>query len=276
MGSVGFPNLDPALEALKRSSKIICLAPPAHTDALEFEDGKIISSKLSSLDLITWANIQKQCSTLQMASLLLKCDLIVFSNWSMILEMNSIWRQFLEEVAPRINCQEKTVFFDLADPEKRTSKDLIEALTRIKAFHQLGFCVILSMNRKEACEISEALGLSIEDYKLAKAPQLATYLESQMNIDCVVIHPVDIACCANRDNYYEVIGPFCAHPKLTTGAGDNFNAGFLYGYMQNFPLPLCLLTGCATSGYYVRNAKSPTLKELASFVAQWAENKLED
>ena len=59
MGSIGYPTLDPALALLHRCQKLICLAQPAHTDAIEFEDGKIITSKLSSLDLITWENIQR-------------------------------------------------------------------------------------------------------------------------------------------------------------------------------------------------------------------------
>lgn len=272
MGAVGFPELDPTFHALDRCSEIICLSPPAGTDALEFNDGKIIASKLTNLNAITWENMTEHYPLPRLTALFEECDYLVFSNWSMIVGMNHIWEKFLETVAPAIAAATKTVFFDLADPEKRTAEDLQTALSHIVNFSKAGFRVILSMNLKEACEISEALGKSISDYQSADPRDLLDDLSGRLGIFCTVIHLVDRACCQHNGSYYEVDGPYCKEPKLTTGAGDNFNAGFLYGMMREFSFTDCLYAGCATSGFYVRRAKSPDIRELIGFLDLWKEN----
>ncbi len=272
MGAVGFPELDPTFHALDRCSEIVCLSPPASTDALEFNDGKIIASKLTALNAVTWENMTECCPIPRLTSLFDGCDYLVFSNWSMIVGMNHIWEKFLETLAPNISPSAKTVFFDLADPEKRTKEDLQTALTHIKNFSGAGFRVVLSTNLKEACEISEALGKTIADYQGADTHDILDFLSGQLGVYCIVIHLVDRACCLHDGSYCEVEGPYCKEPKLTTGAGDNFNAGFLYGMMQDFSWTDCLYTGCATSGFYVRRAKSPDIQELMDFLVQWEEN----
>jgi hypothetical protein len=272
MGAVGYPDLDPTFHALSRCNEIICLSPPAATDALEFNDGKIIASKLTSLNAITWENIIEHRSLPQLIALFEECNYFVFSNWSMILGMNHIWEEFLKSVTPGITASAKNVFFDLADPEKRTKEDLQIALSHIINFSKAGFRVTLSMNLKEACEISEALGKVITDYHAADTHEILDFLSDRLGIFCIVIHLVDRACCQHNSSYYEVCGPYCKEPKLTTGAGDNFNAGFLYGMMQGFSFTDCLYLGCASSGYYVRYAKSPAIQELIGFLNLWKEN----
>ncbi|MFA9480317.1 hypothetical protein ACERK3_18760 [Phycisphaerales bacterium AB-hyl4] len=60
-------------------------------------------------------------------------------------------------------------------------------------------------------------------------------------------------------------GPFVANPRLSTGAGDNVNAGICLGLLADLSVEQALCTGTATSGYYVRNGASPSLDQLAAF-----------
>jgi sugar/nucleoside kinase (ribokinase family) len=62
-------------------------------------------------------------------------------------------------------------------------------------------------------------------------------------------------------------GPFVDRPRISTGAGDHFNAGFCLGRVLGFSLVESLCTGVGTSGYYVRTAQSPTAEQLADFIA---------
>ena len=57
-----------------------------------------------------------------------------------------------------------------------------------------------------------------------------------------------------------------SNPKLTTGAGDHFNAGFCIGRLLGMDLAESLQIGVATSGFYVRNARSPKLDDLKKFL----------
>jgi sugar/nucleoside kinase (ribokinase family) len=85
----------------------------------------------------------------------------------------------------------------------------------------------------------------------------------------VVIHPRESAACATRDGDWWVPGPFVAQPLITTGAGDHFNAGFTTGQLLGLSPEACLGAGVCTSGHYVRTAKSPTLGDLETFLANW-------
>ena len=60
-------------------------------------------------------------------------------------------------------------------------------------------------------------------------------------------------------------------PHDTTGAGDCFNAGFLYGYLHNLPLETCLRCGNICGGLATtahRSSALPTVAQLESWLAQ--------
>ena len=76
--------------------------------------------------------------------------------------------------------------------------------------------------------------------------------------------------------FYHVEGPYTSNPRLTTGAGDNFNAGFCLGQLLGLAPQQCLVTGTGTSGFYVRNMRSPRFSELMDFLELWSENVGQD
>nr|WP_243140929.1 MULTISPECIES: PfkB family carbohydrate kinase [Lactonifactor] len=61
-------------------------------------------------------------------------------------------------------------------------------------------------------------------------------------------------------------GYYTPVPKLSTGGGDNFNAGLCFGLLQGLPLAESLRLGNATSGYYVRTGESPDVYRLYEFM----------
>ena len=73
---------------------------------------------------------------------------------------------------------------------------------------------------------------------------------------------------ATKDGSASFAGPFVQQPKISTGAGDHFNAGFCLGQVLGFTLEQSLCVGVATSGYYVRSAESPTAAQLAEFITK--------
>jgi len=83
------------------------------------------------------------------------------------------------------------------------------------------------------------------------------------------VHPTHDAACATPEGTAYVKGPFCEKPKITTGAGDHFNSGFVTGRLIGLSPVAALTLAAATSGFYVRTAVSPSLDELAEFIANW-------
>jgi sugar/nucleoside kinase (ribokinase family) len=268
IGSVGKDAIDPIFSDLAEGSHMIGLADPSHTDSYEFHDGKVIVSKLQPFGEITWDRIVEVVGRERFVDILDDNTLIGMENWTMLPHMSDIWTQLLDEVVPamKTSAAGKTLFFDLADPEKRKTEDIRAALDLIGRFTKAGFRTVLGLNKKEALEIANiCTDVSPGDGDLPLRP-LTEELYRALSLDIIVIHPVDRACSMSRDGYECVEGPYLERPVLTTGAGDNFNAGYVTGLMNGFSLEECLLCGVYTSGYYVRKANSPDLSELSGFM----------
>ena len=91
-------------------------------------------------------------------------------------------------------------------------------------------------------------------------------LRERLRIDGVVIHWSRYAAGTDSNSGACVEAQFTDNPKITTGAGDHFNAGFCLGRLLRGDMETNIRLGIATSGYYVREAHSPTLEELIEFV----------
>ena len=268
IGCIGKGSVDPVFSEFARDTRVIGLADPGHTDAYEFTDGKIIASKTQSFKEITWDRVMEKVGLDALVRIVDACDLVGMENWTMLPGMSNIWTHFLSDLLPRLTRPPRDVhmFFDLADPEKRDGKDILSALSLISEFTKSGFQTALGLNKKEACELAEIFGLPIKDYRAQPLQALCAYLARRISVGCLVIHPVDGACCFTDGAYRFIKGPFCENPVITTGAGDIFNSGFVLGWMRGFSIEECLTCGVYASGYYVRQGRSPAAAELAGFI----------
>ena len=57
VGCLGYPALHPVFADFAKRAKVFSIAEPGHTDALEFEDGKLMLGKHQSLGDINWENM---------------------------------------------------------------------------------------------------------------------------------------------------------------------------------------------------------------------------
>ena len=266
IGNLGFPNLHPVFADFAKQANVISIAEPGHTDALEFEDGKLMFGKHESLKDVCWDNIISRIGKEKLTSLLAGSNLIGMVNWTMLPFMSDIWRKLLSEIIPHIPRGTRKFFVDLADPEKRTHADILGALQTLGMFQQQ-VDVILGLNLKEAGEVGDVLGLPRQLDPEAAVEQTAAAIRQKLNLHCVVVHPRRGAAAATAVGTAKFAGPFIQAPKISTGAGDHFNAGFCLGQTLGFTLAESLCTGVATSGFYVRSAQSPSAKDLADFIA---------
>ena len=268
LGALGYPNLHSVFDEFAKRSEVHTIGEPGHTDALEFEDGKIMLGKMVQLKDVNWANIEARFGREKFESKFTTSELVGFVNWTMLPNMSDIWEVILKDICPKMQGPRNKVFFDLADPEKKSQDDIRRALGLIVKFQQY-FDAILGLNEKEAYEIGDVLGLDTKDRSPEGLAKLAGQIQTQIPIDTVVVHPVAFALAASKGEVSVVQGPFCPKPMITTGAGDHFNSGFCLGKLLGFDNVSALLTGVSTSGYYVRTAKSPSVAELAGLLRDW-------
>ena len=268
LGILGYPNIHPVFTEFSERAHAYSIAEPGYTDAIEFEDGKIMLGKHQSLKQMNWENIKTRFGFEKFASHFDSADLVGFVNWTMLTAMSDIWSSVLKEICPGLKGPRRKLFVDLADPEKRTREDILRALELIEAF-QTHFDVILGLNEKEGYEIGTHLGLKGNNLPQEKLLKLCQEIHQRMKVDTIIIHPTSYALASGPDGTAVVEGPFTSKPKITTGAGDHFNSGFCLGKLFGFSTELCLLTGVTTSGYYVRSGSSPAITDLGQMLSNW-------
>ncbi|MFC3746923.1 carbohydrate kinase family protein [Paenibacillus sp. GCM10012306] len=103
-----------------------------------------------------------------------------------------------------------------------------------------------------------------------------SYVQEALSVIAVHV-PVAVVKLGERGAIAARGGTILHHPSYpvtvvdTTGAGDSFNAGYLYGYLNGHDLKSCLTLGTACGSFSVTNrggnAGFPTLAELTAFLA---------
>jgi len=267
LGVLGYPSLHPVFHDFAKRAEVHSIADPGTTDALEFEDGKIMVGKHYSLKQVTWENIKTRFGRDRFADKFGASDLVGFVNWTMLPYMSDLWEAILSEICPAMKGLRRTFFFDLADPEKRTREDILRALELIGQFEEY-FDVILGLNEKEAHEIGEVFGLKAADGTPEALMEFSLALAKHLKSGTLVVHPVSYALAVSKGQVSMMKGPFTPKPLITTGAGDHFNSGFCLGRLLGLDNTMSLLTGVTTSGYYVRTANSPTIAQIAAMMIE--------
>ncbi|HHW10002.1 MAG TPA: hypothetical protein GXX29_08535 [Firmicutes bacterium] len=271
VGALGKPAIHPVFQELvDKAERVISFAEPAHTDALEFTDGKVMLGKHLTVMDVNWENLTAMISVAELRDIFRQARLIATVNWTMLPFMTDMWRHLLAEVLPALEGgHPPLIFFDLADPEKKPVAELVTALRTIEQFNT---CCrpVLGLNLKEAHQVAAALEITLKPE--ASLEEITKAIAGSLKVYGVVVHPTKGAACMVDGTFAEVAGPYTSKPKLTTGAGDNFNAGFCLGLMLDLPPADALVTGVGTSGFYVRNGRSPSRAELLSFLDLWRQN----
>jgi sugar/nucleoside kinase (ribokinase family) len=266
IGCLGYPTLHPVFADFGKRARVYSIAEPGHTDALEFDDGKLMLGKHQTLGDVNWDNMVGRVGKERMIELVSAARLIAMTNWTMLPFMSDIWSKLQSEILPKCTKGERIFFIDLADPEKRTREDIAAALKIISAFES-SVRVILGLNLSESSQVARVLGSELPDDAEKAIEDTANLIRQKLGISCVVIHPRKGAAAATTKESASFAGPFVQQPKISTGAGDHFNAGFCLGRVLGLSLEESLCAGVGTSGYYVRTAISPSAAQLAEFVA---------
>jgi hypothetical protein len=268
IGNLGAPQVHPVFASFAATVDVISIAEPGYTDAIEFTDGKLMCGKLTSLAEVNWTTLLRYVPEERLLRIFSDATLIALVNWTMLPHMSAIFRKLLTRIAPKLSGPKRWLFFDLADPAKRTREDLVEALKLIGRFERY-FRVILGLNLQESRQVGEVLGFRLPHPTHDTVAEHAARIRERMEIDTVVVHPTQFAAAADAEHAVAAAGPFLRHPKITTGAGDHFNAGFCIGRLLGGDLHTSLRMGVGTSGFYVRRARSPRLEELRRFLQQF-------
>lgn len=266
LGALGKDHIHPVFEAFAAQTQAVSIADPGITHAAEFTDGKIMFGSMASLDAITYERIVESMGEDELRAAFAESDCIAMVNWTMIPYLSNVFQDFIDRLLPSLPERSNRVFFfDLADPEKRSREDLRAVLDILGQFEAFGK-VILGLNYREAEQINDVLGFSGLEKSAENLKTMAHRIREALQLDTVVIHPVECAVCASSEGSFHVAGPLCEKPKITTGAGDHFNAGFVTARLLDLSPLAALTVAVSVSGLYVRTGISPSLEDVAHFI----------
>ncbi len=277
VGMTGHPKPHPIFNELAKRCTVHGIANPAETDAIEFLDGKLMIGKHATVAEVSYETIKKKIGDTAWKKMWEGARFVGMVNWTMLPHMTALWKKIQSELLPKptkktdkaekkSNTQaRKLLFFDLCDPAKRSATDVKLALETITKF-QDSCDVILGMNESEGLQVAQTLGISTTGKGQKMITSLANKIREKLAIHCAVIHPIEYAVAADENDAVCVAGPYTKQPKISTGAGDHFNAGFSIARLLGCDLAQSLQLGVATSGFYVRQAISPSREQLVRFL----------
>lgn len=266
VGSMGKDEILPIFKPFTdRCRTAISFCDPGITDAFEMHDGKIMFNYPQSVLDISWDSIRDMVGLDRLIRLLNQNSFCSFVNWTMIPQMNNILIN-LTGIFSVMN-ERKTVYIDLTDPRKRSREDLRSCMDILLKMNSCAD-VILGLNESESCQVAEVMN-ALSVYKDIR--ELSENIYKKLPLKAIVIHSIKQASACTDEGSFLVDGPYTPEPKLSTGAGDIFNAGFYAGYIAGLSLDECLITGVSNSGYYVRNEKPADRQALISFMKNWSE-----
>lgn len=260
IGLLGDPIL-PQFEKFAKRSNAVTLGKPGKTNAVEFEDGKILFGNTAPLDSVNYGAIVEKVGAGKWLELLAHSYLISFQNWTMVNGMTEILAELIHNVIPSIGQLEANYwFFDLADPEKRTAVELNEFLQLLKKFQAHG-CVVLSLNLKEFEQVCFNVGVEyvVEEGGMSNVVER---LRRELGIGILTVHNAVISYAASRNDYAHINSQKLKEKRCLTGSGDHFNAGFALGLLTDSKLKECLHLGNSCAAKYIETGKSPSLTQI--------------
>jgi sugar/nucleoside kinase (ribokinase family) len=245
---------------------------PGRTLAFEFSDGKLMFSSVRQLAEFTAYGVGKRLEDGMYLAACQEAAVIALADWSLYPHMTEVWRMLQDAVYARVE-HRPHFFLDLVDPSTRSPADILAMVDTLPGFEPCG-PVTLGLNGNEANVLARLLALREGRPEMEDCRRLAGELRRRIGISTVVIHQTRFAVGTEPNASAMVIGPHCAQPLKSTGAGDRFNAGYCLGLLGRGTLEDCLVLGCASSGFFVRQARSADRAKLAAFLQHWKAGNL--
>jgi sugar/nucleoside kinase (ribokinase family) len=246
-------GLDPVFGELP--GRVFSFAPAGTATALEFDDGKIFLAPRYALSGDPWPLVEaalEKAPSPGTDALLEGADLVVCLNWSELAFMDELWQKLLEKCRALFSREkEKRMLFDLCDFSRKSRGELDRVMALLECFSALR-TVTLSLNRNEALLLEPGA----EDPR-----EIARNIARRYAIDEILIHSHDGALLQRGDETFTAETALVPEPKISTGAGDHFNAAYAFAALEGRAPAERLNFAGRCAGAYISTGKSPCREE---------------
>lgn len=254
IGMLGEPGaVDPLFAAMPCT--LYPFAAPGQSTCMEFDDGKVLLAAGCTLPGDPW-QIVLDATGGKAPALFRQADLLALVNWSELSFADALWQGVLDAVAAQPADKARFAFFDLCDVSRKAPDELDAVLRRIGAFAACR-TAMLSLNENEALVTAGRLLDGQTD-----PADIAQAVRAAYGIDEVIVHTIRESVLVTPRGVTRQPTDFVAHPRISTGAGDNFNGASCFAAVMGLPDDERVAFANAFAHRYVSTGRSPTLDEL--------------
>jgi len=260
---------DPVLDIFRREfddCTIHSLGEPGHTDAIEFDDGKLLLTENGDGRMLDWADLRSRVGVETLVDELDGARLLGVGYWSILPGLAGILDGIRETVLPRLDASPEHVLIDPANVRKLDSEAIEEVAAATRRLSD-AVDLTLSGNRFETKVLASEL--AGETNESIEADARAVF--DAVGVGRYVAHSPTRSVCVSDTGLASVAVEPVGDPELTTSAGDHFNAGFALGVIEDLPDPAALVLGNALARTFVRTGRTPTYPEVVSAVESYGE-----
>lgn len=272
-GAFGYPQMLKDFTNTNGNLQLISVSEPGYCTALEFQDGKIMLAENGDLNEMDYRMIRERVGADRLCRLLDEADVVALMNWSEVPQSTDIWRGLLDDIFPVVSGRgRKEIFIDISDCSRRSPGEIREMISLLRQFARYGD-VTLSLNQNEFDRVAEALPVTEKGKNTERAGK--TILQAGGLTD-LILHRLDGAIAFRQGDPIFVPNHKVARPVISTGGGDNFNAGLVFARMSGMDLPEALFFANAVSSYYVAHGRNPSRKDIENDIRRFAETEKGD
>jgi len=259
LGMFGKNRIDSVFGEFTESSNLVSVGEPAISQIYEFPDGKIMLPYIQEIMGFNWHSLTEAIDADALKAMFMDADIIALGYWSLLPAFDDV----VAQVCGRFlnTTKQQRMFFDLADIRKRDRTSLEETLKKLAVLNQK-IPMTLSLNEHEAALLFSYYGQTFtQDAQQANAQTES--VRNAIGLDELVVHTPHFATSVSAtEGYCTVTQHYCENPVITTGAGDNFNGGYLAALLKKLPMAERLTAANATTGFYVSHGYSPSKTEM--------------
>jgi sugar/nucleoside kinase (ribokinase family) len=259
VGMYGDPVRD-AFEAEFGDDDLVSLGEPGVTDAVEFDDGKLMLTEIGDTMDLDWNGVDERFGHDALGERLDGAALLGVGYWSETPDLPDIL-DGLADLWDDIADPPGTVLVDPGDVRKldvgrlRAGRNAIGRLSDATD-------VLVSANRAETGVLADAFdGESERSFEAA-----AECVFDVLDPTWFVGHGVDRSVVVAGGGIDAVAVPAVDDPELTTSSGDHFNAGLALGALTGLDPVASVVVANSVAGHFVRTADQPSLGDVRAFV----------
>jgi len=259
LGMYGNPVRD-AFESEFGAYDLVSLGEPGVTDAVEFDDGKLMLTEIGDTMDLDWVGLDDRLGHERLADRLDEADLLGVGYWSETPDTPDIL-DGLCELWNGIDDPPETVLVDPGDVRKldaerlRAGRDAIGRLGDVTD-------VVVSANRAETGVLANAYDGGADRSFEAAAETVYDALAPTWFVG----HGIDRSVVVTEAGTDGVAVPTVDDPELTTSSGDHFNAGLGLALVTGLSPAAAVVVGNSVAGHFVRTADQPSLGEVRAFL----------